>query len=120
MGEEYVILNKDKICFCSHSLTLPAVSALPVADSGKADGVSEAMPPNMVYPIASDSGFSPFKQQYNKKVRPVRLKWLSVHLEFHTPAAIQFSNSPLILAAVMIAKASLQPKFMQKWLLKRR
>ena len=68
MGEEYVILNKDKICFCSHSLTLPAVSALPVADSGKADGVSEAMPPNMVYPIASDSGFSPFKQQYNKKV----------------------------------------------------
>ena len=67
MGEEYVILNKDKICFCSHSLTLPAVSALPVADSGKADGVSEAMPPNMVYPIASDSGFSPFKQQYNKK-----------------------------------------------------
>ena len=68
MGEEYVILNKDKICFCSHSLTFPAVSALPVADSGKADGVSEAMPPNTVYPIASDSGFSPFKQQYNKKV----------------------------------------------------
>ena len=67
MGEEYVILNKDKICFCSHSLTFPAVSALPVADSGKADGVSEAMPPNTVYPIASDSGFSPFKQQYNKK-----------------------------------------------------
>ena len=67
MGEEYVILNKDKICFCSHSLTFPAVSALPVADSGKADGVSEAMPPNTVYPIASDSGFSQFKQQYNKK-----------------------------------------------------
>ena len=67
MGGGYVILNKDKICFCSHFLTLPAVSALPVADSGKADGVSEAMPPNTVYPIASDSGFSPFKQQYNKK-----------------------------------------------------
>ena len=42
-----------------------------------------------------------------KKIRPVRLKWLSGHLEFHTPAAIQFSNSPLILAAVMIAKAPL-------------
>ena len=42
-----------------------------------------------------------------KEFRPVRLKWLSGHLEFHTPAAIQFSNSPLILAAVMIAKAPL-------------
>ena len=76
---------------------------------GHSSSLPSHLPHHYLPPInrAFQTNCEGVRVEKEKKIRPVRLKWLSGHLEFHTPAAIQFSNSPLILAAVMIAKAPL-------------